>query len=345
MALIKCPDCGKMFSEYAESCPNCGCPTKDAKAAKEELAPFPNEETESNCVKEQKPTDSSVTTYKPKKRLGIFAALAIIILLVIVIGIVTNKSTKDEGGGNSVTTTEQKTVSSALKTELIEDSLGMNPSDKDSHIRVFVSVDYPDNSFQIDSVRQYIIRSLQRGGNYNDLFNIKEGKELVKKVVNRYASEIQARIEENCMEEGDWNDLCPYYERSIKISKIEETNAYITYSSEYYVYEGGAHGLEIVDYANITKDDGRIIDMVVDTARIEELQSMLHNATIQYLGSSEGIWIDDNTFPVYNTVFCNGGVLFYYDCGTICTNEVKFIIPLEQIKPYLTTDALKLINE
>ena len=33
MALIKCPDCGKIFSEYAERCPDCGCPTKDAKAA------------------------------------------------------------------------------------------------------------------------------------------------------------------------------------------------------------------------------------------------------------------------------------------------------------------------
>ena len=33
MALIKCPDCGKMFSEYAECCPECGCPTEDAKAA------------------------------------------------------------------------------------------------------------------------------------------------------------------------------------------------------------------------------------------------------------------------------------------------------------------------
>lgn len=32
MALIKCPDCGKMFSEYAECCPVCGCPTEEAKA-------------------------------------------------------------------------------------------------------------------------------------------------------------------------------------------------------------------------------------------------------------------------------------------------------------------------
>lgn len=26
MALIKCPECGNNVSEYAESCPKCGCP-------------------------------------------------------------------------------------------------------------------------------------------------------------------------------------------------------------------------------------------------------------------------------------------------------------------------------
>ena len=31
MALIKCPDCGKEFSEYAECCPECGCPVDAAK--------------------------------------------------------------------------------------------------------------------------------------------------------------------------------------------------------------------------------------------------------------------------------------------------------------------------
>ncbi len=26
MALLKCPECGKEVSEYADACPNCGCP-------------------------------------------------------------------------------------------------------------------------------------------------------------------------------------------------------------------------------------------------------------------------------------------------------------------------------
>ncbi len=29
MALIKCPECGKEFSDRASACPNCSCPTKD----------------------------------------------------------------------------------------------------------------------------------------------------------------------------------------------------------------------------------------------------------------------------------------------------------------------------
>ncbi|MFH2070554.1 MAG: zinc ribbon domain-containing protein [Elusimicrobiota bacterium] len=27
MALIKCPECGKEFSEFSNNCPNCGIPT------------------------------------------------------------------------------------------------------------------------------------------------------------------------------------------------------------------------------------------------------------------------------------------------------------------------------
>lgn len=29
MALIECPECGKEFSDKAQACPNCGCPTDE----------------------------------------------------------------------------------------------------------------------------------------------------------------------------------------------------------------------------------------------------------------------------------------------------------------------------
>ena len=54
MALIKCPDCGKMFSEFAESCPVCGCPVEDAKA---EL--LSHEEKEVEATKPMPPMEDS----------------------------------------------------------------------------------------------------------------------------------------------------------------------------------------------------------------------------------------------------------------------------------------------
>lgn len=29
MALIKCSECGKEYSNLAQACPNCGCPTRN----------------------------------------------------------------------------------------------------------------------------------------------------------------------------------------------------------------------------------------------------------------------------------------------------------------------------
>lgn len=36
MALVKCPECNKEFSEHAECCPNCGCPMSVIEQQKEE---------------------------------------------------------------------------------------------------------------------------------------------------------------------------------------------------------------------------------------------------------------------------------------------------------------------
>ena len=36
MSLIKCIECGKTFSEFAEACPECGCPVEKIKQVKKE---------------------------------------------------------------------------------------------------------------------------------------------------------------------------------------------------------------------------------------------------------------------------------------------------------------------
>ena len=36
MNQVKCPDCGEMYSEDLQSCPNCGCPNDNWKPKQEE---------------------------------------------------------------------------------------------------------------------------------------------------------------------------------------------------------------------------------------------------------------------------------------------------------------------
>lgn len=47
MSQVKCPDCGEMYSEDMQSCPNCGCPNDNWKPKQEEQA---QESTVSNQV-------------------------------------------------------------------------------------------------------------------------------------------------------------------------------------------------------------------------------------------------------------------------------------------------------
>ncbi|MBQ0154839.1 MAG: hypothetical protein KBS70_08710 [Bacteroidales bacterium] len=65
MALIKCPECGKEYSNLAEACPNCGCPTKVADPTKQPVTPMQApkkrvnpyvdiEETEDGVIKKYK---------------------------------------------------------------------------------------------------------------------------------------------------------------------------------------------------------------------------------------------------------------------------------------------------
>lgn len=40
MSQVKCPDCGGLYSENMQSCPNCGCPTKAKSKSKKIIIIF-----------------------------------------------------------------------------------------------------------------------------------------------------------------------------------------------------------------------------------------------------------------------------------------------------------------
>lgn len=113
--LIKCPDCGKMFSEYADCCPICGCPTNAAKVSseqkreeeKETAKPFiPNNEiVEVDNNPRNKETSPKIVSNNHKMHntsevqfLFIVICIALFILLVLLGFIMHNKQSSLSNG-------------------------------------------------------------------------------------------------------------------------------------------------------------------------------------------------------------------------------------------------------
>ena len=62
MALIKCPECGKEFSDKASACPNCGCPTSEINTSSNSNN---SSEDELSSIWSTIPSKSSFTPVKP----------------------------------------------------------------------------------------------------------------------------------------------------------------------------------------------------------------------------------------------------------------------------------------
>ncbi|NCC02165.1 MAG: hypothetical protein EOM34_16165 [Clostridia bacterium] len=86
MALIKCTECGKEFSDKADACPNCGCPTEKMTTPeqKEEIAETKEQASDSStntsdvpaAEKEQSPKEKNPNT--KKIIIGVIAAIVVI---------------------------------------------------------------------------------------------------------------------------------------------------------------------------------------------------------------------------------------------------------------------------
>lgn len=92
MALIKCPECGKKFSDQADACPRCGCPTsKILEVQKIKEAEKVNNEEGSKSTRRTK-AKKKLTKVSNKKKWGIIGACVVAALCVV--GIVSATRTR-----------------------------------------------------------------------------------------------------------------------------------------------------------------------------------------------------------------------------------------------------------
>mgnify|MGYP004513129955 CR=1 FL=1 len=117
MSLIKCPECGKVFSDRAAHCPQCGLPTSDA------LKVIVNEEQTHNAQQNQnnvnEPNASQIAQpqpmpeYRPeppKKQNGpmlyVLIGVVIVLALALIVMVVANKFGSSDMNADDTDTTE-----------------------------------------------------------------------------------------------------------------------------------------------------------------------------------------------------------------------------------------------
>jgi len=179
---------------------------------------------------------------------------------------------------------------------------------------------YPDWSgegLHNDSVVEVLAKS---GETFAEAYVKAYGERGLRLITN----DIRALAEEG-YEGGYLNDLT--------ISLIEQTEGYLTFTSGYEVYTGGAHGGYLVDGATFNKANGKRMGWnMFDPGKRPELVAQLKKGLMDYFNDNveEKITTDEQLFEM----------LMLFDDPETPENELEYGIPLPKTEPWVTRDGI-----
>ena len=173
-----------------------------------------------------------------------------------------------------------------------------------------------------------------------------------------------ASIEENDgLTEGQRKEILdemPGWEYEFNLLKSRETDQYVVFLSQDYVYLGGAHG-GVTGRGGLTfgKKDGVLLDKMLDPACLDAIQPLLRKGLTKYF-SDEDMEITqeelDNylfletgvvPFPAWTPYPSEEGLVFtyqQYEIAAYAAGMPEFTVPYADILPYLTPEAKALLD-
>ena len=173
-----------------------------------------------------------------------------------------------------------------------------------------------------------------------------------------------ASIEENDgLTEGQRKEILdemPGWEYEFNLLKDRETDKYVVFLSQDYVYLGGAHG-GITGRGGLTfgKKDGLLVEKTVDPASLDAIQPLLRKGLTKYF-SDEDMEIaqeelDNYLFletgviplPAWTPYPSEEGLVFtyqQYEIAAYAAGMPEFTVPYADILPYLTPEAKALLD-
>lgn len=150
------------------------------------------------------------------------------------------------------------------------------------------------------------------------------------------------------------------WEYEFNLLKDRETDKYVVFLSQDYVYLGGAHG-GVTGRGGLTfgKKDGVLVDKMLDPACLDAIQPLLRKGLTKYF-SDEDMEITqeelDNylfletgvvPFPAWTPYPSEEGLVFtyqQYEIAAYAAGMPEFTVPYADILPYLTPEAKALLD-
>jgi hypothetical protein len=161
-------------------------------------------------------------------------------------------------------------------------------------------------------------------------------------------------------ERADILNSYPGYEYDFSLTKEYETPRYVVFSSIDYIYLGGAHG-GVTGEGSVTFDkrNGLQFTEFFKEDALEPMQPLLLKGLTEYFSDNDGTVTEDNVreflfldsdtipFPVWIPApTADGLCLTYqqYEIAAYAMGMPSFILPYEDVKPYLTPEAIDLLK-
>ena len=270
--------------------------------------------------------------------------------------------------------------STAVSTSFQTDDISVESEDSMTSIKVSVQWPTSGNDSLVTAIRQYVCEELQTSLIQEGQPEIKyydDGQEAVQALVDTAYNELTASWKE-AKNDGIPNDMT--YSCYVKISKLEETDLYITYMSNAEGFMGGAHGYAIATGQTFRKSDGKRIgyeteyDQATETFHQKDqtlfsdpqspkLFALIKEGVRSYFAEFETdvktdealkdllIGVEDiNRIPLPSAApyFTKEGLSFVYqqyEIAPYAAGMVSFNIPYAKIRPFLTKDASALVND
>ena len=270
--------------------------------------------------------------------------------------------------------------STAVSTSFQTDDISVESEDSMTSIKVSVQWPTSGNDSLVTAIRQYVCEELQTSLIQEGQPEIKyydDGQEAVQALVDTAYNELTASWKE-AKNDGIPNDMT--YSCYVKISKLEETDLYVTYMSNAEGFMGGAHGYAIATGQTFRKSDGKRIgytteyDQATETFHQKDqtlfsdpqspkLFALIKEGVRSYFAEFETdvktdealkdmlIGVEDiNRIPLPSAApyFTKEGLSFVYqqyEIAPYAAGMVSFNIPYAKIRPFLTKDASALVND